>query len=162
MFASTTNYIQEFMKGKIILFSAFLIMTTAAVSAQAKNAPRSIISTTALIRKYHDQKELSGMQKGELLELYIERIKVLVKTLPYIALVTKPGVTMADLGIPDDGDHKKILDAQAIGTTTFLDTTVEFQRKMMPYSDKGNLIAAILFYENTLKSLHEFNELNEM
>ena len=148
------------MKGKIILFSAFFIMTTAAVSAQAKNAPRSIISTTAIIRKYHDQKELSGMQKGELLELYIERIKVLVKTLPYIALVTKPGVTMADLGIPDDGDHKKILDGQAVGTTNFLDTTVEFQRKMMPYSDKGNLIAAILFYEGTLKSLHEFNDLN--
>jgi hypothetical protein len=33
---------------------------------------------------------------------------------------------------------------------------------MMPYSDKGNLIAAILFYESTLKSLHEFNDLNEM
>ena len=55
-------------------------MTTGAISAQAKNAPRSIISTTALIRKYHDQKELSGMQKGELLELYIERIKVLVNS----------------------------------------------------------------------------------
>ncbi|GAA3742006.1 MULTISPECIES: hypothetical protein [Flavobacterium] len=147
------------MKSKIILLCALFFLTTAAVSAQAKNAPRSIISTTALIRKYHDQKELSGMQKGELLELYIERIKVLVKTLPYIALVTKPGVTMADLGIPDTADNKKILDGQALGTTSFLDTTVEFQRKMMPYSDKGNLIAAILFYETTLKSLHEFNEL---
>ncbi|MDP5202220.1 hypothetical protein [Flavobacterium sp. DG2-3] len=147
------------MKSKIILLCVLFFLTTAAVSAQAKNAPRSIISTTALIRKYHDQKELSGMQKGELLELYIERIKVLVKTLPYIALVTKPGVTMADLGIPDTADNKKILDGQAEGTTTFLDTTVEFQRKMMPYSDKGNLIAAILFYETTLKSLHEFNEM---
>lgn len=147
------------MKSKIILLCALFFLTTAAVSAQAKNAPRSIISTTALIRKYHDQKELSGMQKGELLELYIERIKVLVKTLPYIALVTKPGVTMADLGIPDTADNKKILDGQAVGTTSFLETTVEFQRKMMPYSDKGNLIAAILFYETTLKSLHEFNEL---
>ncbi|KQX15304.1 hypothetical protein [Flavobacterium sp. Root420] len=150
------------MKMKITLLCALFFLATGAISAQAKNAPRSIISTTALIRKYHDQKELSGMQKGELLELYIERIKVLVKTLPYIALVTKPGVTMADLGIPDDGEHKKILDNQAVGTTTFLDTTVEFQRKMMPYSDKGNLIAAILFYESTLKSLHEFNDLNEM
>lgn len=147
------------MKRKITLLCVLFFLTTAAVSAQAKNAPRSIISTTALIRKYHDQKELSGMQKGELLELYIERIKVLVKTLPYIALVTKPGVTMADLGIPDDNENKKILEGQAAGTTTFLDTTVEFQRKMMPYSDKGNLIAAILFYETTLKSLHEFNEM---
>lgn len=102
------------------------------------------------------------MQKRELLELYIERIKVLTKTLPYIALVTKPGITMADLGIPDDSVHKKVLDTRAEGTTTYLETTVEFQRKMMPYSDKGNLIAAILFYESTLKSLDEFNDLNEM
>lgn len=137
------------------------MLSTEMVSSQAKNAPQSIISTTALIRKYHDQKELNGMQKGELLELYIERIKVLVKTLPYIALATKPGVTMADLGIPMDSENKKIQDAQVSSTNSFLDVTVEFQRKMMPYSDKGNLVAAILFYENTLKTLHLFNESNE-
>jgi hypothetical protein len=149
------------MKGKIIFLSIFLMLSTEMVSSQAKNAPQSIISTTALIRKYHDQKELNGMQKGELLELYIERIKVLVKTLPYIALATKPGVTMADLGIPMDSENKKIQDAQVSSTNSFLDVTVEFQRKMMPYSDKGNLVAAILFYENTLKTLHLFNESNE-
>jgi hypothetical protein len=149
------------MKGKIIFFSIFLMLSTEMVSSQAKNAPQSIISTTALIRKYHDQKELKGMQKGELLELYIERIKVLVKTLPYIALATKPGVTMADLGIPMDGENKKLQDAQVASTNSFLDVTVDFQRKMMPYSDKDNLIAAILFYENTLKSLHTFSDYNE-
>lgn len=137
------------------------MLSTEMVLSQAKNAPQSIISTTALIRKYHDQKELKGMQKGELLELYIERIKVLVKTLPYIALATKPGVTMVDLGIPMDNENKKIQDAQVSSTNSFLDVTVEFQRKMMPYSDKDNLIAAILFYENTLKTLHLFNENNE-
>ena len=149
------------MKGKIIFLSIFLMLSTEMVSSQAKNAPQSIISTTALIRKYHDQKELKAMQKGELLELYIERIKVLVKTLPYIALATKPGVTMADLGIPMDNENKKIQDAQVSSTNSFLDVTVEFQRKMMPYSDKDNLVAAILFYENTLKTLHLFNESNE-
>ncbi|MBF7092853.1 hypothetical protein IUY40_15055 [Flavobacterium sp. ALJ2] len=149
------------MKGKIIFLSIFLMLSTEMVLSQAKNAPQSIISTTALIRKYHDQKELKGMQKGELLELYIERIKVLVKTLPYIALATKPGVTMVDLGIPMDNENKKIQDAQVSSTNSFLDVTVEFQRKMMPYSDKDNLIAAILFYENTLKTLHLFNENNE-
>lgn len=149
------------MKGKIIFLTIFLILSTEMVSSQAKNAPQSIISTSALIKKYHDQKELKGMQKGELLELYIESIKVLVKTLPYIALATKPGVTMADLGIPMDNENKKIQDAQVASTNSFLDVTVEFQRKMMPYSDKDNLVAAILFYENTLKTLHLFNESNE-
>ena len=128
------------------------------MSSQNKNAPQSIISTTAIIRKYHSQDELKGMQKGELLELYIERIKVLTKTLPYIALATKPGVTMADLGIPMDNENKKVQDSQVASTDSYLNVTVDFQRKMMPYSDKDNLVAAILFYENTIKSLHLFNE----
>ena len=34
----------------------------------------------------------------------------------------------------------------------------EFQRKMLPYADKGNLISAILFYEETLKSLNTLGE----
>lgn len=148
------------MKGKIIFLSLFLLLTTEVMSSQNKNAPQSIISTTAIIRKYHSQDELKGMQKGELLELYIERIKVLTKTLPYIALATKPGVTMTDLGIPMDSENKKIQDNQVAATTAYLDTTVEFQRRMMPYSDKDNLVAAILFYENTIKSLHLFNEYN--
>jgi hypothetical protein len=147
------------MKGKIIFFSMCFLLTTTFVSAQDKNAPKSIISTTALIKKYHDQKELQEMKKGELLELYIERIKVLVKTLPYIALATKPGVTMSDLGIPNDAENRNILDEQAEGTSAFLDLTVNFQRRMVPYSDKNDLMAAILFYETTLKSLHEFKEL---
>lgn len=147
------------MKGKIIFFSVFFLLATGIVSAQDKNAPKSIISTSALIKKYHDQKELQGMKKGELLELYIERIKVLVKTLPYIALATKPGITMTDLGIPNDADNRKMLAEQAESTTNFLDVTVAFQRRMVPYSDTDNLVAAILFYENTLKSLHEFNDM---
>ena len=146
------------MKLKIIFFSLFFLLSVAGtVSAQDKKLSTSIISSTAMIKKYHELKELQGMKKGELLELYIERINVLVKTLPYIALVTKPGVTLADLGIPND--NKKSLIQQAESTNDFLDVNLEFQRRMIPYSDTNNLIAAILFYENTLKSLHEFNEM---
>lgn len=147
------------MKRKIIFFSLFFLLVAGSVTAQNKNLPKSIISTTASIRQYYDLKELNGMGKGELLELYIERIKVLVKILPYVALATKPGVTMSDLGIPDDSEHRKSLDLQSESTISFLNTTVNFQRKMMPYSDKSNLIASILFYQNTLKELHVFNEL---
>ena len=146
------------MKLKIIFFSLFFLLSVAGtVSAQDKKVSTSIISSTATIKKYHELKELQGMKKGELMELYIERINVLVKTLPYIALVTKPGVTLADLGIPND--NKKSLIQQAESTRDFLEETLEFQRKMVPYSDTNNLIAAILFYENTMKSLHEFNEI---
>ena len=146
------------MKGKIIFFGLVLFFVVGFASAQTK-VPQSIISRTALVKKYHTKPELENLQKGPLLELYIERIKVLVKTLPYIALVTKPGVTLTDLGIPDDAaNNSKALSAQADSMSSFLDVTVEFQRKMLPYADKGNLISAILFYEETLKSLKTLGE----
>jgi hypothetical protein len=140
-------------------------LTISANSLVAQNkkstAPESIISRVALIKKYYDLKELKEMKKGELIELYTERIKVLVRTLPYIALATKPGVTMADLGIPLDSENKKIFETQAEATEKFLESTIDFQSKILPYSDKNSLITAILFYESTLKSLHELSESGE-
>lgn len=127
------------------------------INAQSKK-PKSIISTMAALRKFHEKSELDVMNKGALLELYIERIKVLVNTLPYIALTNKPGVTMQDVGIPDNAENNKILDQQQQNTLTFLNSTVEFQRSVTPYADKGNLVTSILFYESMLKELNQLNE----
>lgn len=146
------------MKAKF-LFLSMCFFTVSVIFSQNKSTPKSIISTDATIKKYHVLDELKDMQKGELLILYIERIKVITKTLPYIALATKPGVTMNDLGIPNNSENNKLLDAQAEETAKYLESTIEFQKKLLPYSDKENLIASILFYENTLKSLHEFEDL---
>lgn len=148
------------MEKKITFLCLFVLLTISnVISAQDKKVEKSIVSPTAAIKKYHSLKELQDMKKGELLDLYIERINVLVKTLPYIALATKPGVTFSDLGIPNDNNNKKALIEQDNSTVDFLEVTVAFQKRMTPYSDTKNLIAAILFYENTLKALHEFNEM---
>jgi hypothetical protein len=128
--------------------------------AQGKNEPQSIISGKVSIAKYHDRDELEKMQKGELLDLYNERIEVIVKILPNIAFATKPGVTMTSLGIPDTKENRKALEDNIQASKTYFDSTIEFQRKVLPYSDKSNLISAILFYEETLKSLHTYNEFN--
>ncbi|MDO5969032.1 hypothetical protein Q4Q35_04355 [Flavivirga aquimarina] len=146
------------MKIKIILFSFSLFLITGASFAQKKDAPKSIISDKVRISKYHDKDELDRMQKGQLLELYIERIKLLVKTLPYIAFATKPGVTMSTLGIPNTKDNRSILDDEIEASDAFLETTLNFQRTMLPYSDKSNLIAAIIFYEDTMKAIHQYSE----
>ena len=147
------------MKGKIILFSIVMLALSSKGFAQAKpNMPKSIISTTASVRTFYDDQKLKAMSKGELVELYIERMKVVVKTLPYIALATKPGVTMTDLGIPDDADNRKILDLETEATQTYLEITVNFLRKMLPYADKNQLVTMILFYEQTLKGLHEVEQ----
>jgi hypothetical protein len=146
------------MKIKIIIFCFSLFFVVSNGFAQKKNEPKSIIREDASINKYHNKEELERMQKGELLDLYIERIKVLVKTLPYIAFATKPGVTMSTLGIPNDKDNRKILDDEFEATDDYLKQSVEFQKQILPYSDTSNLISAILFYEETLKSLHEYSQ----
>jgi len=141
------------------LFLSICFLTVGTIFSQNKSNSKSIISTDATIKKYHILDELKDIQKKELLDLYIERVKVLTKVLPYIPLTTKPGITITDLGIPDDSDNKKILESQAEETTKYLESTFEFQKKLLPYSDKEDLIASILFYENILKSLHEFEDL---
>lgn len=149
------------MKTKITLLTiAFMLMTGLGFS-QKKDDPQSIISGKVSIAKYHDRNELDKMQKGELLDLYNERIEVIVKILPNIAFATKPGVTMSSLGIPDTKENRKALDDNIKASKTYFDSTIEFQQKVLPYSDKANLIAAILFYEETLKSLHTYNEFNK-
>lgn len=135
-----------------------MFLVTGIGFAQKNKETISIISENVAINKYHDKGELERMQKGELLTLYIERIEVLVKILPYIAFTTKPGVSMEDLGIPNNNDNKKALENQFDAVNDFLESSVEFQKQMLPYSDTRNLVAAILFYEETLKSLHMYRE----
>ncbi|NNC51250.1 MAG: hypothetical protein HKO01_12030 [Flaviramulus sp.] len=146
------------MRIKIILFSFCFLLMASSGFAQKKKVPKSIISEKVAIKKYHNKAELETMQKGALLGLYMERIESLVKTLPYIAFATKPGITMSSLGIPNDNDNRKILDNQFEATDDYVQSTTEFQNEILPYSDTNNLVAAILFYEEIMKSLHEYSE----
>lgn len=147
------------MKSKIIFISIILLSVSTASFSQSKNAPQSIISKTAIIKKYYDKKELSELPKGVLLDLCVERVGVLAKTLPYIALATKPGITMIDFGIPYNSEYSKAYESQESNTKDYLEITSDYQKKILPYSDKDDLIKAILFYENILKSLHEFDDM---
>lgn len=147
------------MRTKFSVLSVFFLVF-AALSYAQKGEPESIISGKVSIAKYHDREELDRMQKGQLLELYNERIEVIVNILPNIAFATKPGVTMTTLGIPDTKENRKALEDNKQASKTYFDSTIDFQKRVLPYSDKSNLIAAILFYEQTLKSLHTYNDFN--
>lgn len=148
------------MKLRIILISLCFCFATSIGFAQSRGAERSIISDKVSIKKYHTKDELDRMQKGQLLNLYIERIETLVNLLPYIAFATKPGVTFSTLGIPNDSNNTKALESQFEATDSYLSTNNAFQRRLLPYSDTRNLVAAILFYEETMKSLHQYSEFN--
>ncbi len=146
------------MKTKPTLLSIAFFLLMSISFAQKKNAEITIINGKVSIDKYHSYEELNSLTKGKLLSLYSERIKVIVNILPNIAFATKPGVTMASLGIPETKDNKKALEANREASVEYFDSTIEFQRKVLPYSDTQDLIAAILFYEETLKSLHTYND----
>jgi hypothetical protein len=128
------------------------------MSAQKKKEPKSIIMENVDIKKYHNIDELESMAKGDLLLLYKERVSSLIKIMPYLAFATKPGVTMETLGIPNDSDNRKALENQHDETESYIENTAEFQDIILPYSDTNKLIAAILFYEETLKALHEYDQ----
>ena len=148
------------MKIKITLLSICLFLITATGFSQKKTTPKSIISKNIGIKRYHDSEELKRMQKGQLLDLYVERIEVLANILPYIAFATKPGVTMSTLGIPNSNDNRKALDNQIENTDNYVQNTIEFQKVILPYSDTGNLVTAVLFYEDIMKSIHSYGEFN--
>lgn len=142
---------------RIIFLSLFITITITSANAQAKK-PISIISQGIAVKKYHEKTDLDAMKKGELIELYKERIKVLINSLPFIALTTKAGVTMEDIGVPQTEENVKILLTQKENTTQFLNQTVDFQSVMLGYSDKGNIVNSILYYETMLKSLNQIGE----
>lgn len=148
------------MKLKVILLSFSLFLLTAVSFAQKNKAPKSIINEDVMIKRYHNKEDLSRLQKGELIGLYSERIQVLIKTLPYVAFATKPGITMSSLGIPNNNDNKKALENQFETTDTFLEETNEFHSEYLPYSDTDKLISAILYYEEIMKSLHQYSDFN--
>jgi hypothetical protein len=146
------------MNTKVILFSSIFILMTSIGFAQKKGESQDIISGKVSISKYHSREELNNLPKGDLLTLYIERIEVIVNILPNIAFATKPGITMASLGIPDTKDNRKALEENKEASSDYFDSTIEFQKSILPYSDTSDLIAAILFYESTLKALHTYED----
>ncbi|MEO1031541.1 hypothetical protein [Winogradskyella sp.] len=155
------------MKAKLTLLSALFFLVMGIGNAQNGTSKKksdnslSIISGKVNISKYHSREQLDDMSKGELLTLYIERIEVIVNILPNIAFATKPGVTMKSLGIPETKENRKALEDNIEASDDYFESTVEFQTKILPYSDTNDLIAAILFYESTLKSLHTYNDFKE-
>jgi hypothetical protein len=146
------------MKTKSTLCIAIFLLMVNLTFAQKKEKEVTIIDGKVNISKYHSFDQLDKMTKGELLKLYGERIQVIVNILPNIAFATKPGVTMASLGIPETKENKKALEINRDASVEYFDSTIEFQKKILPYSDTRDLIAAILFYEETLKSLHTYND----
>ncbi|MCB4799844.1 hypothetical protein [Neotamlana laminarinivorans] len=147
------------MNNKITFLSFCFFVLTFSAFAQ-KNGSESIISRNAIIKKYHNKKELNALPKGELLNLYSERVEALTHLIPYLAFASKPGIDMGNLGIPTSSANVKKFTQQRETTTEYLEDTKEFHKEILPYSDTNRLVAAVLFYEEVMKSIHNYEDFN--
>ena len=141
------------MKKIYIFFLAVFLLTSVDTVAQDKNAPKVVINIRG-ISKFHDLKELNAMNKGQLMPLYVERVKILFSVIQYFGITNKSGVTFNDLGIPPSKENVQALDDEIENRTVFLGGNEQFLKSILPYSDTSNIVDAILFYEEVLKLVH--------
>lgn len=146
------------MKLNYLPFVLFFMLISINVNAQKPVAQKPVINIRG-IGTYHSLKELEGLLKGELIGLYLERIKIISNIVPYVGITNKPGVTLKDLGIPETVENVKALDRETENKNLFVNTSYEFLTTMLPYSDKSSIIQGILFYEDVLKKIHSGDEL---
>lgn len=135
----------------VCIVALFLL---ASVDVVAQNGQKVIIDIRG-IGTYHDRKDLEAMTKGQLMPLYLERVKILFSVIQYFGVTSKSGVTFSDLGIPATKENIKLLDTETSNRDEFLTNNAEFLKGILPYSDTSNIITAILFYEEVLKLVHQ-------
>ena len=141
------------MKSTYLNLLILFLFTTAAVSAQKTAAPKIVINIRG-IGTYSTLKDLQAMNKGDLITLYKERVKILINIIPYMGMTTKVGITLKDLGIPVSPENDKAMDKEVINRANYLLGLDEFLNTFIGYSDKSNLIYAIMFYEDELKKIY--------
>jgi len=113
----------------------------------------ALINAQAIIQKYHTIDELNAKAKGELIVIYKERFKVLTYLLPYSALSTKAGMTLKELGIPENSENKVLLEKETKMGDAFNDAVNFSLDNFIAYADKTNIVWSILFFEDTIRKL---------
>ncbi len=128
---------------------AFFLLASGDVVAQEK-----IVINVRGISTYYDKKDLEGMTKGQLMPLYVERVKILFSIIQYFGVTKKSGVTFKDLGIPTSKENVKLLEMEIENREGFLKNNEAFLNGILPYSDTKNIVEAILFYQEVLKLIY--------
>jgi hypothetical protein len=143
---------------RICLLIALTISVSQIVFAQnekSKGSSMTYINAGAKISKYHTEEELKQLGKLELTQLYMERVAVITEVIPYLALHTKPGATLKEMGIPETELNKEHLEKEVKNKATYLTAVKNTLDDIIPYADKSNIIWSILFSEEIIKKAAE-------
>ena len=124
------------------------------VLAQSKlKTELTLVNAKTIITKYYTIEELNALAKGELISIYKDRFRVLINLMPYCALSSKPGVTLRELGIPENSDNKSLLEKEEKSLEIFDQYVKVSLDNFIAYADKTNIVWAILFYEETIRKI---------
>ena len=146
------------MKKNLLVFALLSASTLCFAQKKDKNTPVVPLTTTytyvsadAKIEKFHTEEELKKLGKIELTTLYLERVKVLTEIIPFLALHTKPGATLKEIGIPETETNIKHMEKEVTNKKNYLAAVNETLDDIIPFADKVNIIWSILLYEEIIK-----------
>ncbi|MHA7056047.1 hypothetical protein ACWGOQ_0002420 [Aquimarina sp. M1] len=136
---------------KNIIIILFVTFTISNLNAQRKKG--IFFDNSDLTQRFHTIDELQDLNKGALIDLYLERAKEIFVVLPYLSLSNKPEISLSDVGIKEDNDHIKIVEKNnEIAERAFVYTTNTI-KELVPYSDTDKIIWAILHFEEMIKKM---------
>ena len=142
------------MKINYLPIIALLLLFSFKGNSQTKPGSSKGIVDVRGLATYYQLKDLEAMNKGELKEHYKERLKILVGVIPYFGITTKVGVTMKDLGIPETPENVKTFEKERTNKDLYLASQVEFLDNFLTFSDKADIIKAIILYQDFLKTIY--------
>ena len=136
----------------MMALTLFFMSPAAAQKEKKVDAKPSMtyVSPNAKLIKNYTKEELDKLGKIELTKIYMERISVITELVPYLALHTKPGATLAEMGIPETAENKDHLEKEVKNKDEYLQSVKTTLDDIIPYADKQNIIWSILFLEEMI------------
>lgn len=137
---------------KTILTIAVFIVLISSLNAQVKRKG-VLFDNSKLITRFHTIDELQDLNKGELIELYLERTREIFVVLPYLSLSNRPGTSLSDIGIKEDSDNLKVVEKNNEIADRAFEYTTNTIKELVPYSDTDKIIWSILYFEEMIKKM---------
>lgn len=132
----------------VFLVSFFTIGNTFAQKGGATTL--TYVNADAILKKTYTKDELDVLGKLELTAIYQERIAIITEVLPYLALHSKPGATLADMSIPQTPANISHLEKEVKNKKEYVSSVNETLVDIIPYADKQNIIWSILFFQDII------------
>jgi hypothetical protein len=137
-------------KSALILFLISFTFIGNIFAQKAATTTMTYVNANAVLKKTYTKAELELLGKLELTAIYQERFAIITEVLPYLALHTKPGATLAEMSIPQTTANVSHLEKEVKNKQEYIASVNETLVDIIPYADKQNIIWSILFFEDII------------